>query len=112
MSQPVLLKIYGNIAPVDARLGAELAAVAKSAWPPENAHAEMNGDMLLVSFEGVYFPLEEALEAISKYLTKNSAGKLDALDIENWRLVRHLFKDGSINVKTAPLNNVLDYSGH
>ena len=39
-------------------------------------------------------------------------GKLDVLDLENWRMTRHAFRDGVLHSSAAPLNNVLDYSGH
>ena len=45
-------------------------------------------------------------------LMEKHQGKLDVLDLENWRLTRHLFDQGRIRSSSAPLNNVLDYSGH
>ena len=37
---------------------------------------------------------------------------IDVLDLENWRLIRHVFEQGRIRTSSAPLNNVLDYAGH
>ena len=68
--------------------------------------------MARVSFEGVYFPVDEVLAALARHLRPEHQGKLDVLDLENWRLTRHLFDQGRIRSSSAPLNNVLDYSGH
>ena len=48
---------------------------------------------------------QEAADAAQK-------AEQDLLDLENWRLTRHLFDQGRIRSSSAPLNNVLDYSGH
>lgn len=111
MSQPVLIKTYGNIYPASKELLRELAARMQDAIPAGNVTVA-NGDMLLLSFEGIYFPLEEVLAGIERHITGQSAGKLDYLDLEAWRLTRFRIENGKISSSSAPLNNVLDYSGH
>ena len=113
MSQPVLLKVYGNLYPAD---GADLEALARaSASCVRDGTDEvvtLEGDLLRISFEGLFFPEEEVLAALAARLRPEQRGKLDVLDLEAWRLTRHLFADGRITSRAAPLNNVLDFSGH
>ena len=52
--------------------------------------------MVLLSFEGIYFPWEEAAGAIRSHITKDSTGKMDVLDMENWRITRFFIKDGTV----------------
>ena len=113
MSQPVLLKVYGNLYPADA---ADLEALARAAAScvregPEEV-VTLEGDLLRISFEGLFFPVDEVLEALAAVLRPEQKGKLDVLDLEAWTLTRHLFADGRISSRSAPLNNVLDFSGH
>ena len=113
MSQPVLLKVYGNLHPADAAdfealSRASASCVGEGAEPP----VTLAGDRLRISFEGLYFPVDEVLEALAALLKPRQQGKLDVLDLDAWRLTRHLFQDGRITSRSAPLNNVLDFSGH
>jgi hypothetical protein len=64
MSQPVLLKVYGGFMPASPRLHEALRQIAATALPAENVCVALDGDMASLSFEGIYFPLEETLEAI------------------------------------------------
>ena len=52
------------------------------------------------------------VEAFRAHLTPDMQGKLDVLDMDGWRLTRHVFTGGQVKSSSAPLNNVLDYSGH
>ena len=70
------------------------------------------GDMARISMEGSYFPEDEVVEAFHAHLTPDMQGKLDVLDMDGWRLTRHVFTGGQVKSSSAPLNNVLDYSGH
>lgn len=110
MTQPVTLKAYGNIYPATENLRDALGKLCALAIPPASCQAK--DGMLLISFEGVYFPTQEILAAIEAALDKTQRGKLDVLDIEGWVLERYIFANGAITSKRAPLNNVLDYSGH
>ncbi len=113
MSQPVLLKVYGNLWPAPKDVLEPLASLFADCMPePEFPPARLDDELLTIAFEGIYFPVDEILAVLSRYLTVQSQGKLDVIDLENWRLVRHMFKNGNIETRTAPLNNVLDYSGH
>ena len=113
MSQPVLLKVYGNLYPADA---AALEALAKASascvQEGDDAVVTLAGDLLRISFEGLFFPVDDVLAALAAILKPEQQGKLDVLDLEDWRLTRHLFADGRISSRSAPLNNVLDFSGH
>lgn len=113
MSQPVLLKAYGNLWPVAASALAELRPVLDACLPKPAADvANWRNDLLTISFEGIYFPVDETLGVLAALLTEQSQGKLDIIDLENWRLTRHIFQNGRIASRAASLNNVLDYSGY
>lgn len=111
MSQPVLLKVYGNLWPAPQGAIDKLRPVLAMSMP-DPALADWEDNLLRIFFEGIYFPLEECLAVIENLLTQDIRGKLDYLDLENWRLTRHIFQNGKISTSSAPLNNVLDYSGH
>lgn len=110
MSRPIPLKIYGDLRPVE--LSPALEKIAGQALPPpDRAPIVQDGDIILISFEGIYFPLDEILDAIkSSALPVN--GKIDALDLDAWILTRYLFENGEIEKRKSPLNNVLAWSGH
>lgn len=111
MSQPVLLKVYGGLKPASPGLHEALLQIAATAQPSENACVALAGDMASLSFEGIYFPLEETLAAIREYASEETRGRLDVLDIENWTLCRHEINGREISARSRALNNVLDYSG-
>ncbi|MDE5878415.1 MAG: hypothetical protein K2G99_00035 [Desulfovibrio sp.] len=113
MSQPVLLKVYGNLFPATkADLEALTTASAGRVPGGPGEAVSLDGDLLRISFEGLYFPVDEVLEALAGRLGPGQQGKLDVLDLEAWRLTRHIFESGRITSREAPLNNVLDFSGH
>ena len=114
MSRQPLLKVYGHIYPVDDALYAALEKACADAMPDEDdiPVLERDGDMARFSFEGAYFPRDSVLEALTAHMQTGHQGKLDVLDMEEWRLIRHTFIQGRMDVHSAPLNNVLDYSGH
>ena len=114
MSRQPLLKIYGHIYPADDALYAALAKACADALPDDDdiPVLERDGDMARISFEGTYFPLDEVLLALTTHILPAHKGKLDVLDMEGWKLTRHVLAGGSVHSSSAPLNNVLDYSGH
>ena len=114
MSRQPLLKVYGHIYPVDNALYAALENACADAMPDEDdiPVLERDGDMARFSFEGTYFPIDEVLAALTAHLRPEHQGKLDVLDMEGWQLMRHTFTQGRMDAHRAPLNNVLDYSGH
>lgn len=114
MSRQPLLKVYGHVYPIDDALYAALDTACTDAMPDEDdiPVLERDGDMARFSFEGTYFPLDEVLAVLTAHIRAEHQGKLDVLDMEDWRLTRHTFAQGRIDVHRAPLNNVLDYSGH
>ena len=114
MSREPLLKVYGHVFPVTDAFYEDLARACADALPDADdiPVLEKDGDMARISFEGMYFPVDEVLEALARHLGPEHKGKLDVLDMDGWRLTRHVFEAGRINSSSAPLNNVLDYSGH
>lgn len=114
MTRQPLLKVYGHVYPIDDAFYAALERACAEAMPDTDdlPVLEREGDMARISFEGAYFPVEETLAAIRAQLRPEHRGKLDVLDMDGWRLHRHTFIEGRIESRSAPLNNVLDYSGH
>lgn len=112
MREP-LFKVYGHVYPADAVLENALETALADALPDNDdvPLLERDGDILRISFEGSYFPEEEIVHVL-RAAHGSLEGKLDVLDMENWRLTRHAFQDGRLHSSSAPLNNVLDYSGH
>ena len=111
--QPVLLKIYGSLYPATPAQAASLKKIAERGLSScqETPPVSLEGDLLKISFEGIYFPVDDFMNEIKKFLTSDQQGKVDVLDLEAWTLGRHQFADGEIISSSAPLNNVLDYSG-
>ncbi|MDR1857174.1 MAG: hypothetical protein LBR22_08485 [Desulfovibrio sp.] len=105
------IKVYGHISPVSDALWEELDRLCGPLGEGEEPVATREGDTIQLAFEGLHFPVEEVLEAVRRHLGPVHAGKLDVLDVENWRMTRHVIKDGKIETRAASLNDVLSYSG-
>ena len=103
-------KANGHLFPADERTLAAVNAVLADWSIPECTERE--GDIFRVAFEGVFFPLDDVLEALRPLLHDDSAGKIDLIDMEGWTLTRATFKGREISTKTVGLNHVLAYSGH
>lgn len=114
MSQPVLIKVYATFTPVSPSLVAEAEAAASGALGVEGDLGPFvygEGDSLRVSFEGIYFPVDDLVPVLEKAAAEGARGKLDVLDMENWLMTRHEARNGRLAIHTVPLNHVLDYSG-
>lgn len=112
----VLVKVYGNIYPTTAALRSELEKACEGLLPsdgagPEDTTVELEGDLLRISYEGVYFPVEDVLALIPPHLRPESQGKIDYIDLENWTLHRYSIHGMHIQYASASLNNVMDYAG-
>lgn len=112
MAQPVILKVYGNFQPVRPALGATLGAICGQAIPGSPSPISLDGNLARVSFEGIFFPVDDFIDALAKEVSTGLEGKLDVLDLEAWTLRRYLARAGEITSRQSPLNNVLDFSGH
>ena len=64
MSREPLLKVYGHVFPVTDAFYEDLARACADALPDADdiPVLERDGDMARISFEGVYFPVDEVLE--------------------------------------------------
>lgn len=110
-----LVKAYGHVYPVTPALYDALELALRDALGDDDGDVPLlcrEGDMARISLEGFYFPEDDVLDAFRAHLTPAMQGKLDVLDMEGWRLTRHVFDHGQVKSSSAPLNNVLDYSGH
>lgn len=109
-----LCKVYGHIYPAETALEEAMrAAVASAVCDNDDIPLlERDGNMLRISFEGSYFPEEDLIPVIEAHLSSAHCGKIDILDLDAWQMTRYQFQNGVLSRRTAPLNNVLDYSGH
>ena len=103
-------KTHGHLFPADGRVLDAVNAVLTDWNIPECT--ELEGDIFRISFEGVFFPLDDVLDALRPLLCAESSGKIDLIDMENWTLTRAAFSGAEITTKTVGLNHVLAYSGH
>jgi hypothetical protein len=112
VTRRVILKVYGQIRPVSDDFYAALDNICAGAIAdsPDEPVLQREGEMARISFEGVYFPVEEILKTLGLHLGPEHKGGLDVLDIEGWRLTRHVV-DGGLRTNSAGLNSVLDYAG-
>ncbi len=113
----ILVKIYGNLWPIAAQQADTLQEQLTPCFP-ESPHMEfeemlvIEGDLLRISYEGIYFPIDEVLLTLTPFLHDGSQGKVDYIDIEAWTLTRHTIQGKSLCSTTVPLNSVLDFSGY
>lgn len=114
----VMIKIYAAFHPADEALFSKLAGQGDAAIPIGEEWLFLEKDLIRVCFEGLYFPLEETLDILGEWLPKNAQGKLDYLDLEEWKLTRYTLEYSEelhkniFKVQQKGLNSVLDYSGH
>ncbi len=108
----VLIKIYADFTPADATCRDAVAKAGESALGCDEPWLFLEKGMLRISFEGIYFPLDDVLHALTGSLPANATGKLDQLDLEAWLLTRHILTRGAFQIASRSLNQVLEYSGH
>lgn len=114
MSQPILLKVYASISGARQGLADELKEAVQDAVHADGSPAETvaeDGPLVLVAFEGLWFPVEEAAACIKRHLARGTTGKMDVLDLENWTITRFTFQGGFMQERSGSLNNALDFNG-
>lgn len=105
----ILIKVYGSISNANTELfNAALRVVEEQ---DENA-VELDGTFFTISFEGIYFMIDEFITAIKPHLTRECSGRIDYIDVDDWTLTRFWIEGGLITHNTADLNHVMDHSGH
>ncbi|MCT4628208.1 hypothetical protein [Halodesulfovibrio sp.] len=105
----ILIKVYGSISNANAELfNAALGVVEEQ---DENA-VELDGTFFTISFEGIYFMIDDFIAAIKPHLTRECSGRIDYIDVDDWSLTRFWIEGGLITHSTADLNHVMDHSGH
>lgn len=109
----ILVKVYGAFHPAGKNCLEAVAEAGREAVGNEEPWLFHEKDMIRFSFEGLFFPLEDVLEALAAHLPGEAEGRLDYLDLEDWTLTRHsLSPGGELHAATRSLNNVLDHAGH
>lgn len=104
--RPVLVKAYGSLHPAGQDALAAVSAVLEDWYIP--GAAELRGDLLRISHEGEYFPVEDVVDALRPLLNEASEGRLDYLDLEAWTLRRFFFHRGRMTERTASLDRALE----
>ena len=87
-------KTYGHLFPADQHIADAVGAVLSDWNIPECT--ELEGDIFRISFEGVFFPLDDVLDALRPLLCAESSGKIDLIDMEAWTLTRAAFSGTEI----------------
>ncbi|MCG8532068.1 MAG: hypothetical protein MI749_15585 [Desulfovibrionales bacterium] len=105
----ILIKVYGSISHASPALyEAAKHVVAEQA----DDAVDLDGTFFTISFEGIYFMMDEFIDAIKPHLTKECSGRIDYIDVDEWTLTRFWIENGLITHNTADLNHVMDHSGH
>lgn len=110
--QSTILKIYGYLQPCAEDDLAALESALRLLGEAAPEVLRLDGDLLNISYEGVFFPIEDFLEALLPLLDTGIHGKIDYIDMEEWTLTRYSFENGFITSSKRGLNDVLDFSGH
>lgn len=106
------IKVYGAFTPVPASVADALAPLGAQAIAEDDAPwVWAEGDTLRISFEGMYFPVEDVVEALEAHLPSACKGKLDVLLLDDWELHRYVWQGGAFVLGKRSLNHVLSYSG-
>ena len=112
MAVRTLAKAYAAFSLADENTLAAVEQAGREALGHEYPWAFLEGDTLRISWEGLYFPLEDVLSALAATLGSGSEGKLDYIDLEEWTLTRYVPGTNGFQASKRDLNQVLDYSGH
>ena len=114
-----IVKVYAGFSPAHEACRLSVEEAGKTALGTDMPWLFLEGGILRITWEGIYFPLDEVLQALCACLPPDAEGKLDYLDLEAWALTRHTLlagikagQYGRFGVATRSLNHVLAYSGH
>jgi len=109
----ILIKVYANIYPAGQELYNALINELSGLYIEDELEGnivDLKNDLILISFEGIHFPIEEIIETIEAFLSPTSQGKVDYIDLENWRLTRYIIKGKHISHRSNSLNAIMEYS--
>ncbi|SBW00169.1 conserved hypothetical protein [uncultured delta proteobacterium] len=107
-----LVKVFAAFSPVEEACREALERAARGAVGCDEPWLFREDGLVRISWAGIWFPLEDALDALRMALPPEAEGKLDYLDLEAWTLTRCLWRGGAFDIQTRGLNHVLEYSGH
>lgn len=110
----ILVKVYGSVQPADIDMCARVSEAAQSMGSicGIDECISLEGTLLTVHFEGVFFPIDDVLTALKSTLSPQAEGRLDYIDMDEWTLTRFWIQGGLITHNTTSLNQVMEYSGH
>ncbi|WP_243547220.1 hypothetical protein [Pseudodesulfovibrio tunisiensis] len=96
------VRVYGDFH----RLAPEAYEQVKGMIPFDQV--KYDGDVLRVDHEGVYLDIDDFMEAIAGLLGNGGYGNIEYIDNVEWTVTRYVIRDGKIEFKTIPIDNVLD----
>ena len=99
----ILVKVYGHLEFDSQKYSSEdqaqsllaLHAICQD-WYLDEDIFSLDDNLLTISYEGTYFPHEEVAMILAEYISKESKGKMDFIDLEAWTLQR-FFLDAEHN---------------
>lgn len=100
------IRVYGLIVGISQENAAELRERFETAileYDSTNGRRELS-----VEFEGLYFFIEDFLEALVPLLDADGEAKIDYIDQHEWRLDRYLARPSGVEVKKVSINDVLE----
>lgn len=107
----ILLKVYGGFLPAPEKMDEEILGLSHLVMG-EDSFFERDGNLINISFEGIYFPVDELLEILKGHLLPESEGRLDVMDMEAWTLTRYVWEKNQFEAsRPRNLNQVMEYSG-
>lgn len=109
---PVMVKVYGYLRPVSPEQVKILQESLASMGGEADDILQLGGTLVNISYEGVFFPIDDFLDAATPLVQSGAIGKVDYIDMEGWSLTRYSFDDGKITKAQRDLNSVMAYSGH
>lgn len=84
----IMVKAYAYMENTSQECFTDVINVLNS-WFIEESICDFDDNNLSIHYEGEYFPHEEIAVVFARYLHKDSRGKLDYIDLENWKLTRY-----------------------
>lgn len=103
--EQIIIKVYGSITPANQAMLNAVQNIAEGS-------ISLDGDVLLISHEGMYFMIDECIDALKPLMDKDCEGRIDYIDMDEWTLSRYWIHGGLVTHSTVGLNQVMAYSGH
>ena len=114
--EKIYIKVHGSITNATSQLAEAATEILPSIVADASSYDEkiidLDGSLLSIHFEGLYFMIDDFLAAISPHITQDMEGRIDYIDMDEWTMTRFWINKGMLSHNTADLNQVMDFSGH